>query len=317
LISSQQIQTLIATIPEAASWPEIMYAFSHPAKEFNVDWNLPVMACRAVGGTEAEALPGAAAVACLYLSIILVDDMLDDEPDGLFRDIGSGRTANLALGLQALALQLIDQAPVSVTQKLAVEQRLSWLGLATAQGQQLDAANLMGEESYWRTIRAKSTPFYATTLEIGALLGGAPQETVEALRQNGYWLGEVVQLEDDLQDALATPANADWEQGRNNLLILYASTTDHPQREAFAHFRTRYQDPTALNAAQSILYSSGAVSYVIYHIIQRYQQAKQQLLQMNLAMPDDLIELWENYPRGIKKLFDDLGLDYDSSTLFA
>jgi len=56
---------------------------------------------------------------------------------------------------------------------------------------------------------------------------------VAALTKVGALVGETQQLHDDLDDALAVPAQPDWRRPRNNLLTLYALTVDHPERERF------------------------------------------------------------------------------------
>ena len=44
---------------------------------------------------------------CLQLSIMLVDDILDDDPRGFQIDKGPGWAANLALALQSAAVRLV------------------------------------------------------------------------------------------------------------------------------------------------------------------------------------------------------------------
>ena len=103
--------------------------------------------------------------------------------------------------------------------------------------------NLEGEENYWRVVRAKSTPFYGAALQIGALLGGASPAVATGLRDLGVLIGEIIQIHDDLLDAFQTPANPDWEQGRNNLPVLYARTADHPDRVRFVGLLPHIADP--------------------------------------------------------------------------
>ena len=64
-------------------------------------WKLPVIACQAAGESPEKAIPASAALACAQLSIILVDDMLDDDPRGEYRRIGYGNASNFANAFQA------------------------------------------------------------------------------------------------------------------------------------------------------------------------------------------------------------------------
>ena len=283
-------------IPEVAAWPELVSIFDQ-AESKPLFWNLPVLACRAVGGDVAVAIPGAAAIACMYISIILVDDMLDEDPRGEYRSIGIGPTANLALAFQAAAFRVVEQAAVSAERRAAIFASLAWMALTTALGQHLDVQNLEGEESYWKVVRAKSTPFYAAPLHVGALLGNASAEVAAGLRDFGAWLSEILQVRDDLFDAFQRPANPDWTQGRNSLPILYARTADHPDRSRFTDLLSRIDDPQALREAQQILIACGAVSWCAYHLAKRHQEARQLLEGLPLADPAPMIDLLARHMR--------------------
>ncbi len=273
------------------------------------------MACQAVGGDEAAAIPGAAALACLQISIILVDDMLDDDPRGAHLRLGPGPAANLALALQAAAFRLVEQAPVSVERRAAVVASLAGMALTTALGQQWDAQNLAGEENYWKVVRAKSTPFYAAALHVGALLGGAEAGVAGGLRDFGALIGEVIQIQDDLLDAFQTPANPDWKQGRNNLLLLYALTAQHPARPRFLELLSRIDDPSALQEAQQVLIGCGAVSYAAYQLIQRYHAARQRLDALPLANPTPMQVLLDRQTQPLASLLKTIGVDVPEELL--
>ena len=285
------LKACVLALPEVAAWPEMVDIFERAGGQSRPAWELPLHAAQAVGGEASQAIPGAAAVACMQISIILVDDMLDQDPRGEYLRSGDGPTANLALAFQAAAFRLVEQSAVGPDRRAAVTASLAWLGLATALGQQWDVQNLTGEENYWKVIRAKSTPFYGAAFQVGALLGGASSEVAEGLRDFGVLLGEIIQIQDDVIDAFQSPANPDWTEGRNNLAILYALTANHPERARFLELREGSGDPQALRDAQQILVSCGAVSYCIYHLIKRYQQVKQLLGRLPLADSSSLAEL--------------------------
>jgi geranylgeranyl pyrophosphate synthase len=156
------------------------------------------------------------------------------------------------------------------------------MALGTAYGQHLDVQNLDGEENYWRTLRAKSAPFYGSGMEIGALAGAASMETAASLREFGMLNGEIIQIYDDLTDALQWPANPDWLEKRPNLAILFAAEADHSKRDRFRELRDRAHEADALAEAQAILMGCGAVSYCAYHVIRRVQAARTTLDQTTL-----------------------------------
>jgi len=303
------IKACLLAVPEVAAWPEMAGVFEQTGSMPRLDWSLPLLACRAVGGDASQMTPGAAALACMQISIILVDDLLDNDPRGEHLRSGIGPTANLALAFQAAAFRLVEQAPVSVERRSAVTASLAWLALTTALGQHWDAQNLDGEANYWKVVQAKSTPFYAAALHVGALLGGADPSTAEGLRDFGALIGEGIQIQDDLLDAFQTPANPDWRQGRNNLLLLYAHQARHPARSRFLELLPRIDDPQALQEAQQILIRCGAVSYGAYLLLQRYQTARDRLSQLSLADPAPLLELLTRQTEPLAKLLQTIGAE--------
>lgn len=308
-MTNDDITGLLLAIPEIAAWPQMATILTRTAGKVRMDWLLPVIGCQAVGGAEADALPGVAAIACSQISIILADDLLDEDPRGEHHRIGVGQAANLALAFQAAALRVMDQAPLPAAQRAAVQDRLAFLALKTAYGQWLDVQNLTGEDDYWKVVEAKSTPFYGVALQVGALLGGAGSELAAEIYAVGVQLGEMVQLFDDLEDALQVPASPDWTQGRNNLLILYARTAAHEQRDAFVALQSRLAEPGILEQAQQILIDSGAVSYAIYQAVTRFQAARQRLDSLGLADPEPIRRALMDQIAPLKTLFQQLGLE--------
>src|ERR1700730_8630001 len=123
-------------------------------------WDFPLVACQAVGGPEEAALPGAAAVFCSLVSIHLVDDPLDDDPDGDFRRFGAGPTANLALAFQAAGHSLLDVPEVAPPLRAEIHACLARMTLATGFGQHLDSREVGGEAEYWQVVGAKAPPLF-------------------------------------------------------------------------------------------------------------------------------------------------------------
>jgi geranylgeranyl pyrophosphate synthase len=117
---------------------------------------------------------------------------------------------------------------------------------------------------------------------MGALAGGASTETAASLGEFGMLNGEIIQIYDDLTDALQSPANPDWLEKRPNLAILFAATADHSKRDRFRELQDRANESEALAEAQAILMGSGAVSYCAYHVIRRIEAARTTLDQTTL-----------------------------------
>jgi geranylgeranyl pyrophosphate synthase len=257
----ERLKELVVDLPEVNRWPE-MHDLIHRAKHRDEvsAWEYPVAACVASGGTEEQALPGAAAIFCALTAIHLIDDLLDDDPKGDFHHLGVGRVANLASAFQAAAHRLIENISTG-SRSSALQGQLSRAFITTARGQELDTVEAVTEEDYWQRVEAKTPPLFAAAFALGGLLGGAGDPTVVGFERLGRSLGRFIQVSDDLSDALNTPASADWSRPRNNLALHYALTAAHPERDEFARLSKKANEPGSLVSAQKILFKSGAVSY--------------------------------------------------------
>jgi geranylgeranyl diphosphate synthase type I len=305
----EDVKAQVLSLPEVAAWPEMAGIFERVVSQPFVTWEMPLLACQAVGGEPAAAIPGATAIACMQLGLLLVDDMLDEDPRGVYLQLGQAATANLAFAFQAAAFRVIEQAPVDAERRTAVYASLAQMALTTAFGQKLDAQNLQGEENYWTTVRAKTAPCFGVALQVGALLGQASPEIADRLRDFGLLFGEVIQIYDDLKDALQAPAGPDWIQGRNNLAILYAVTAEHPERARFEALLPQVDDPQVLETARQILIRCGAGSYCAYQVIQRHQVARQLLDSTPLADPTPLVDLLARQRKPLVTLLEKAGAE--------
>ena len=277
MIDVAQIGTYFMQQPEVAAWPALAEVWHHYARHAQ-SWLLPELACRAVGGAVEHVVPIITAVGCCHISIVLVDDILDDDPKGLYRRLGAGEAANFALAFQSIAFQLMQQAVGGMEGETAVKQKMLAevvdLNLTTAYGQHLDVQEVLSEDHYWATVEAKSMPYYGAGFYLGALASGADETLAAQLRHFGRLIGKIIQISDDLADAYRTPASPDWQQGTGNLAILYARLAEHPEQHRFEALLTQIDELAKLEEAQQILLQSGAVSYCIYHLLQTAREAR-------------------------------------------
>jgi geranylgeranyl diphosphate synthase type I len=255
----EELKDRIRGLRQVACWPQMLEFLERAVSRQGSIWEYPAAACRAVGGSEETAVPAAAAILCSVAGIRLVDDILDDDPHGDYRVIGAGPAANLALAFQSAGHLLLDDPAIPLAIRPALQACLAETSLATCRGQDLDARELQSEEEYWQVVEGKTPPLFGAALRMGALLGGAADETADGLARLGRVLGRFIQVSDDATDALANPACADWKRRGNNLAILYAMTALHPDREEFLRLSLAVEDSVALAAAQKILLRSGAV----------------------------------------------------------
>jgi geranylgeranyl pyrophosphate synthase len=305
----EELKDRVRNLPTVSAWPQMLALIERVVHRESISvWEHPVSACRAVGGREQDALPAAAAIFCSLVSIHLVDDMLDDEPLGDFRYLGTGRAANLGLAFQAAGHCLLEEAEAPAAIRAALQSSFARMSLATCLGQELDARELASEEEYWRVVGTKTPPLFGEALRMGALLGGAPAETAEELAGVGRVLGRFIQVSDDVTDALETPARADWNRRSNCLPLLFAMTAAHAEREEFLHLSTRTGDPEALAAAQKILFRSGAISYCALKLIELSREARERFTRIPLRDPGPIDQLLEVHTRPLHRLLEKVGV---------
>lgn len=301
----------LLALPIFDSWDEMRTILQRLASARPRDWQLPLITSQALGAPTEKVVPACAALACAEISIILVDDMLDDDPRGEFRHIGSGKAANFALAFQCAGMDALMRSGASSTIRLAALNSLNHMMLMTAYGQELDVQNPADEVAYWRVVENKSAPFFGCALHLGAILAEAGEEVTKNLEGLGRLYGEMIQIHDDLNDTMAVPANSDWLQKRKPLPILFALTVEHPERARFMELYEDISKGNALEEAQEILIRCGAISYCMDQLLRRYQTAQELLNKTPLPNQEVLESLLEAVIRPVWKLFETLGVSPD------
>ena len=304
----QSTKDYLLSLPSFSPWEEMSAILQRIASTRPRDWQLPLIACQAVGESREKAVPACAALACALISIILVDDMLDEDPRGEYHHIGSGRASNFALAFQSAAMDALLRSGASSPVRLAALDSLNSMMLTTAHGQELDVHNPADEASYWRVVENKSAPFYGFALHLGSLLAEADPADAKNLEDLGRIYGEMIQIHDDLNDTMAFPPNPDWLQKRKPLPILFALTVDHPYRARFLELYENITTGNALQEAQEILIRCGAVSYCVDQLIRRHQKVQGLLKKTPLVDKGAVDSLIEGVIAPVWKLFETLGV---------
>jgi geranylgeranyl pyrophosphate synthase len=288
--------------PVGQNWHQFRDIASRFAQQKPQAWLLPLQACRAVGGKREDGLPAATAIAGLQISLVLIDDLLDNELDGRYGQVGDGAAANLASAFQTAATQIVVTSHLPPQIKLAILDCLNQMLTTVAYGQHLDTQNPADEAGYWQVVQAKSAIFFNTAMRIGALAGGAAPETVARLEQLGGLYGEMIQIHDDLNDSLAQPAGSDWLLGRSSLPLLFARTVNHPWQVEFNQLCGTISDPAALAAAQTILIRCGALSYCVACLLERHQKVQTILNKVRLPHPQEIAGLLAHLIAPVQRL---------------
>ena len=198
----------------------------------------PLLACAAATAfTEAwqRALPVAVALEIFHNFTLLHDDLMDRSPlrrgqETVYRRWGDN-TAILsgdAMSIEAYA-SLAEVADKSLLAELLP--RFSQMALEVCVGQQYDmefeTRSEVRVEEYMEMIRLKTSVLLGSSLELGALVGGATAEQARALYAAGIQLGLAFQIQDDLLDVygdektFGKPIGGDIVNAKKTLLLLY------------------------------------------------------------------------------------------------
>jgi geranylgeranyl pyrophosphate synthase len=316
-LTSDGLKDLIQSLPEVSAWKDIADVFGWTGGTTHPDWQLPNISCQAVGCRSTDAVAATTAFACLQISIMLADDMRNEDPRSEHERRGPGAAANLAHAQQSAAYGLIDKAPVSHAQKETANNSLARAALATAFGQRLDNQSLLRKKKCWAVVAAASTPLYGICYELGAIMAGSSTEVIDRLDKFGGIIGKIILIEDDLDDAFSRPANPDWVRQGNNLLIIYALVTDYKQPDEYLSLLpiVTNDETDASACTQGILIKNGAASYAAYHLVQWHQQAWRLLDQFSLPDPAPKTQILNDCGKTLSGMFTPRGVDIDLTSL--
>lgn len=189
---------------------------------------LCLLACEAVGGIAVQALPGALALEYIHTYSLIHDDLPAMDDDDLRRGrptnhrvFGEGHAILAGDALLTEAFGVLAAAPLEPTRRAEAVALLAegagWRGMAGGQALDLEGEALQTYElGHLRLIhRLKTGALLRTSLEIGAVLGGATPAERQALRAYGEAIGLAFQIRDDLLDATATEADLGKRTGKD------------------------------------------------------------------------------------------------------
>jgi hypothetical protein len=282
-------------------WPELMDFIISIINEKPKHILMPGVIAAAYGGNEASQVGANSVITLLYAAIIAVDSILDGDEFGPVAGFSSGELANMSLGLAGWAVRVLDRLDAA-RGKSEASDIFSRLLYQVSLGQALDSGNPETEDAYWELARMKSGSFFSGAFTLGGLAGGASAADQTRLAALGQVYGVMLQIHDDLRDALETPANPDWLNGRYTLPILYAHLVDHPERARFDAIRPKVADEAFLVEAQEILVRSGALSYGFYQIQELYDQAMLELEDLSLADDQVIHKMFNELQHPVEKI---------------
>ncbi|MEY8314193.1 polyprenyl synthetase family protein [Adlercreutzia muris] len=256
-------------------------------------------ACLAVGGDPDRATTSAAAIEHFHSAALIHDDIADEaelrrgEPC-LHLTEGLGLAINMGdLALSMVNGPVVNDPLLDDATKVRVISELIAMTCRTVEGQALDLGwardgryDITPED--YLTMAVHKTAHYsgAVPLAVGAIVGGATEDQVEALRSYGLDTGLAFQIQDDLLNLVGTDEakkkdfRSDITEGKRTLVVVHALQNAEPAaRERLVEIlSSKERDPEVLAEAVAIMEGAGSVEYARTYAEELSQNAKARLV---------------------------------------
>lgn len=137
-----------------------------------------------------------------------------------------------------------------------------------------------GPEDYYTVIGGKTASLIRTSARLGAMMGGANTDTIEAISEWAWEMGMVFQITDDVLDLIASdeflgkPAGSDIREGTFTLPVLLAANGSHGEeiRSLLAGGGPHPSD--AIHRVIDLTVTGGFVDVALDECIQRIKRAE-------------------------------------------
>jgi octaprenyl-diphosphate synthase len=213
----------------------------------------------------------AAVIEFIHTATLLHDDVVDES------SLRRGRqTANALFGNAASVLvgdfvySRAFQMMVSVGD-MRVMQILADATNVIAEGEVLQLLNMhdpdVTEERYLQVIRSKTAKLFEAAAALGALIGGASEEHIEACAEYGRSLGTAFQLVDDVLDYSGVASDIgknvgdDLREGKPTLPLIYLMQHGTPEQRQLVRTCIEHGDETHFNDILAAITECGALDY--------------------------------------------------------
>lgn len=253
-----------------------------------------LLACEAVGGDPTLAQRSAAAVEHFHTAALIHDDIEDEaltrrgEPC-LHIAQGEGIAINAGdLALSLVTGSVVDDDLLDPQLKVRILKELVDMTTRTIEGQALDIGwardgrfDLVIDD--YLTMARHKTAYYsgAVPLAIGAIIGGADEETIKTLREFGMAAGLAFQIQDDLLNLVGSDKSKDFRiditEGKRTLIVVHALTHAGDARRLLEILEMHTTKKTLLEEAVEIMRQAGSIEYARTYAFDLVTQAKEEL----------------------------------------
>ncbi len=224
---------------------------------------LVLLTCAACNADWKAALPAAAAVELVHNFSLIHDDIQDNSGKRHGRDTvwvkwGMPLGINAGDALFVLSNQaMLDLMPTHPAEILIKAEKILYTScLDLTCGQYLDMCSEkstdLTNDNYWSMVGGKTAALLAACCALGSLLSEVNEDTQEAYRHFGHYLGLAYQVHDDLLgiwgDSALTgkSAESDLASGKKSLPVLYGLRKGGPFARRWAESPIRPEEAAGL-----------------------------------------------------------------------
>ncbi len=249
----EQLKNLLPGREPAGLYEPVNYTIALGGKRLRPA--LCMLAARTVGGEANNALHPALGIELFHNFTLLHDDIMDDAPlrrgePTVYVKWNTNTAILSGDAMFVLAYEQIAQvAPTVLKEVLACFNKTA---LEVCEGQQLDldfeVLDSVSIDDYIHMITLKTAVLLAASLKIGALAGGADNDTAQHLYEFGLNLGIAFQLHDDILDVFGEPEKVGKQPGgdiiANKKTFLYLKSLELADTESREELIDWYSGPT-------------------------------------------------------------------------
>ncbi|MCT8772272.1 octaprenyl diphosphate synthase [Glaesserella parasuis] len=203
---------------------------------------IAVLAANAVGYKGQEHITCAAFVEFIHTATLLHDDVVDESDMRRGRETANARFGNAASVLVGDFIYTRAFQMMASLRSLDVLQVMSDATNVIAEGEVQQLMNVNNPETteanYMQVIYSKAARLFEAASQCSAIVSGADQATVIAMRDYGRYLGTAFQLVDDILDYSANAEQLgknigdDLAEGKPTLPLLHAMRSGNRQQAA-------------------------------------------------------------------------------------
>ncbi|QSP96111.1 polyprenyl synthetase family protein [Marinobacter salinisoli] len=234
---------------------------------------LVLLSSQAAGYDKDDHLKLAAVIEFLHTATLLHDDVVDTSDMRRGRSTANARWGNapsVLVGdfLYARAFEMMVEL-----KSLAIMDVLSHATAVIAEGEVMQLMNVknpnLTEDQYLKVIHDKTAKLFEAASHSGALLAGASDTQVQALRDYGRHLGLAFQLVDDVLDyrgdaqTMGKNVGDDLAEGKVTLPLIYAMTNGSDSDANLIRQAIRKGGLEDLSRIGEIVETSGALEYTM------------------------------------------------------